>query len=313
MELRQLRQFAMVANTLNFRRAAEQLHMAQPPLSVAMRRLEEELGVRLFERKPRGVLLTAAGQAALRCARQCLALTDEMALTARAAAGGESGLLRVGFVGSATYSLLPRLLPAFCSRYPGVELVLHESTNLDILAGLEAHQLDIGLVRYPTVAGTAPIGRAPARSLQFEVIERDVLCAVLPAQHPLALQRRVTLAELAREPFIDYASSKVPGLHALVLLAFQQAGLTPQVTQQATQVQTVLSLVESGMGVALVPSVTSRLAPRGLAFRPVKGLSKTAGIAIALAYDSLHESATASRFRSIAATLAAPTAVGLSP
>jgi len=296
MELRQLEQFVAVAETLNFRRAAERLHMAQPPLSVAIRKLEEEVGAPLFERRARGVALTAAGAAALRTAQQCLSKAQELRAAAQAAAGGESGLLRVGFVGSATYALMPRLLPAFRARYPEVELVLRESTNLELLAMVEAEQLDIGLVRYPT---------ASASQLRFEVVERDVFCAVLPADHVLARKRRLTLAALAQEPLIDYASTRVPGLHAMVMLAFQQAGLMPRVAQEATQVQTVISLVQSGLGVALVPSVTASLAPKNLVFRPVDGLPASAGISIAMASRIDAASATGMRFRELALEVAA--------
>jgi DNA-binding transcriptional LysR family regulator len=291
MELRQLRQFVAVAEARNFRRAAEQLHMAQPPLSVAIRKLEEEVGTALFERQSRGVMLTAAGVAALAVAQECMASADALRDAALSAAGGESGVLRVGFVGSATYSLMPKLLPAFRSRYPDVELVLRESTNLELLALVEGGQLDIGLVRYPT---------ASASALRFEIVERDVFCAVLPVRHALSRQRGLSLAELARYPFIDYASTRVPGLHAMVMLAFQQAGLTPRVSQEATQVQTVISLVQSGMGVALVPSVSARLAARGVVFRPVSGLPASAAVSIAMASRSRGSNAATERFRQLA-------------
>jgi DNA-binding transcriptional LysR family regulator len=298
MELRQLNQFVAVAETLNFRRAAERLHMAQPPLSVAIRKLEEELGAALFERQPRGVALTAAGTEALRLARQCIATTRNLRNAVQAAAGGETGLLRVGFVGSATYALMPRLLPAFVARYPNVELELHESANLELLALVEAGDLDIGLVRYPT---------ASASELRFEVLETDVFAAALPAAHPLARKRRLTLAQLAREPLIDYASSKVPGLHALVRLAFERAGLNPRVAQEATQVQTVISLVQSGMGVALVPSVSAQLAPHGVVFRPISDIPAAATIAIAMTSRPDGSNPAATRFRELAlANVAAP-------
>lgn len=295
MELRQLRQFVAVAETLNFRRAAECLHMAQPPLSVAIRKLEEEIGTPLFTRLPRGVQLTSAGVAALRTARQCIDQAENLGAAARAAASGESGRLRVGFVGSATYSLMPRLLPAFRARYPQVELVLHESTNLELLAMIEADKIDIGLVRYPT---------ASASSLRFEVVERDVFCAVLPLGHPLARKRRLSLHDLAKEPLVDYASTRVSGLHAMVMRAFQQVGLSPRAVQEATQVQTVISLVQSGMGVALVPSVTQRLSPDKVVFRPIDDLPVSAGIAIAMASHPRSDSVTAQRFREIATRVA---------
>jgi len=291
MELRQLHQFVAVAETLSFRRAAERLHMAQPPLSVAIRKLEEEVGARLFERQARGVALTAAGTAALGLARRCLNDAHAIRDAALAAAGGERGLLKVGFVGSATYALLPRLLPAFRARFPDVELVLRESANLELLAMVENGKLDVGLVRYPTGSPS---------SLRFEIVEHDVFCAVLPARHALAAKKRLTLSDLAKEPFVDYASTRVPGLHAMVMLAFQQAGLTPQVAQEATQVQTVISLVQSGLGVALVPSVSARLAARDVVFRAVQGLSPSSAIALAMAtrVDELNPSV--QRFRELA-------------
>jgi DNA-binding transcriptional LysR family regulator len=295
MELRQLKQFVAVAELLSFRRAAERLHMAQPPLSVAIRKLEDELGAELFERRGRTIRLTAAGNEALRTSRRCLAEADQVRSATLNAAKGESGRVRMGFVGSATYSLLPRMIPVFRQRYPGIELELHESTNLELLALLEQERLDVGLVRYPT---------ASASVLQFEVVERDVFEAVMPKKHPLAAQRSVTLRALAQEPLIDYASTKVPGLHAMVMLAFQHAGLSRRVVQEATQVQTVLSLVESGLGVALVPSVSSRLASRNVVFRPIRGLPAAAAISIAWAYRAQNESAAARRLRKVAAEIA---------
>lgn len=295
MELRQLKQFVAVADLLSFRRAAERLHMAQPPLSVAIRKLEDELGAELFERRGRTIRLTPAGHEALRTSRRCLADADEVRRATLSAAKGESGRVRVGFVGSATYSVLPRLIPAFRRRYPGIDLELRESTNLELLALLEQERLDVGLLRYPT---------ASASALNFQVVERDVFHAVVPKKHPLAAQRSVSLKALAQEPLIDYASTKVPGLHAMVMLAFQHAGLSPRVVQEATQVQTVVSLVESGLGVALVPSVSSRFASKNVVFRPVRGLPAAAAISIALAYRAQNESAAAKRFREVGAEIA---------
>ena len=131
MELRQLSQFIAVAETQNFSRAAERLAMAQPPLSVAIRTLEEEIGVALFDRIARGVRLTDAGEAALEAARKCLREADEVVSLARMAAKGEAGLLRIGFVGSATFDVLPRLIEAFSERYPMVRLDLFEAANLE--------------------------------------------------------------------------------------------------------------------------------------------------------------------------------------
>lgn len=296
MELRQLKQFVAVAEALSFRRGAERLHMAQPPLSVAIRKLEDDLGVELFERRGRTIRLTVAGHEALRAVRRCLADADEIRNATLRAAQGESGLLRIGFVGSATFSLLPRLLPRFRKRHPGIELELRESTNEEMLSMVENERLDVGLVRFPTVS----VGR-----VQFQLVERDVFHVVMPKGHPLARGKAVTMEALSREPLIAYAHTKVPGLHAMVMLAFQQAGLSPRPVQEATQVQTVLCLVESGLGVALVPSVSARYASRNLVFRPIRGLPRSTDIGLAIAFHADTESAATKKLRELAKSMSA--------
>lgn len=288
MDLRQLRQLTVLAETLNFRRAAERLHMAQPPLSISIRRLEESLGARLFERGRRGVRLTEAGRAALHDARLAIFHAEQARRAARAAAAGEAGTLRVGFVGSATYALLPRALPEFRRRFPHVQLELAESTTARILARVEEETFDVGIVRSPVVRATP---------LQLETIERDVFAAVLPARHPLARSRRLRLADLAGEPFVFYSAAEVPGLHAVALLACQSAGFTPRVSQEAVQVQTVVSLVESGFGVALVPSVAKRHSSEQVVFRQLADPERTLAVGLALVYKAEPESGLVKRLR----------------
>lgn len=288
MDLRQLRQLVVLAETLNFRRAAERLHMTQPPLSISIRRLEESLGARLFERGRRGVRLTEAGRAALNDARLAIFHAEQARRAARAAAAGEVGTLRVGFVGSATYALMPRALPEFRRRFPRVQLELAESTTARILARVEEETFDVGIVRSPVVRATP---------LQLETIERDVFAAVLPARHPLARSRRLRLADLAGEPFVFYSAAEVPGLHAVALLACQSAGFTPRVSQEAVQVQTVVSLVESGFGVALVPSVAKRHSSEQVVFRQLADPQRTLAVGLALVYKAEPESGLVKRLR----------------
>lgn len=289
MDTRQLRRFVALAETLNYHRAAELLHMAQPPLSVSIRQLEEQVGVRLFERTRRGTSLTAAGAAALDDARRALFHTEQFGRTALAAANGDAGTLRIGFVGSATYALMPQVMPLFRQRYPAVQLELIESTTSRICALVNNGDIDAGLLRFPiTQAGRAQI--AP--------IERDVFVVALPADHALARRRaRLALADLANEPFVMYSAQEVPGLHAVAMQACQQAGFVPRVQQEAVQVQTVVSLVESGFGVALVPSVAMRHATRNIVFKPLQGAGAGTAIGIALAWRSDTETPTAKRFR----------------
>lgn len=291
MDLRQLRQFSAVAETLNFRRAAERLCMAQPPLSVAIRRLETEIGVALFERASRGVRLTAAGHAAYEVAQRCLRNADELMSAARAAAQGESGRLRIGFVGSVTYGLMPRCVRAFSARFPNVKLELHEATNAGAVSAVDGGTLDIAFVRVPTA-------RPP--TVKFQQIESDVFCVALPAGHPLVSKAQLRLKDLDGQAFVGYASSRAGGLHAAVTQLLQRAGVSPSVAQEGVQVHTLIGLVESGLGLALVPTVSAAHAPSGVAFRPIRDLPRDAAIGIALAYHATEESAVARRFRAMA-------------
>lgn len=292
MDLRQFRQFAAVAETLSFRRAAERLCMAQPPLSVAIRKLEDEIGVALFERASRGVRLTAAGHAAYEVAQRCLRNADELASSARAAAQGEAGRLRIGFVGSVTFGLMPRFVRAFSHRYPNVKLELREATNAEAVSAVDGGMLDIAFVRVPTM-------RPP--TVEFQHIESDLFCIALPAGHPLASRKSLRLKDLNHEPFIGYAPSRAGGLHAAVTQLLQRAGVSPTVAQEGVQVQTLIGLVASGLGLALVPTVSAAHAPKSVAFRPIRDLPRDAVIGIALAYPATDESVVARRFRELVA------------
>lgn len=276
MELRQLRQFVTLAETLNFHRAAERLNMSQPPLSVSIRRLEEELGTALFTRGAGGVRLTGAGMAALEEARLALRHAEQVALAAQGVQAGERGLLRIGFIGSATPRLLPRLVPPFRGLLPAVELTLRESTTAAILEGVAAGEMDLGLLRYPLVR--------PVPDLAVELLEPDALVAALPPGHALGAARGpLPLAALRDEPFVTFDAVAVPGLSAVVALACQQAGFQPRLRQEAVQAQTVISLVESGLGVALVPGVSARTHAGRARFRPLaEAAAAVIGIAMAV-------------------------------
>jgi DNA-binding transcriptional LysR family regulator len=294
MDLRQLRQFVTLAETLNFRRAALRLHMSQPPLSISIRKLEAELGASLFARDRQGVRLSEAGVAALGAARASLFYASEFIGAAKAAVSGEGGRLRVGFVGSATYELMPRVLPEFRRRYPGVRLEMHEETNTKIVARLEANDLDVGLLRVPFTFQSR---------IQTITIETDTFVAALPAQHHLARRKRLSTKDLINESFVHYAASDVPGLHAVTMQMFENAGFQPKVTQEAFQVATVICLVESGLGVALVPSRAQHSGSKHIVFRRLEDAPKDGVIGLAIGFDPKHESATAKRFREVVTKL----------
>src|SRR5260370_24937724 len=260
MDLKRIHQFVILAETLNFRRAAEQLNMAQPPLSVSIQKLKAARDTKLFMRGAGGVSLTSSGQAILNEARQLLFHGSQLRETAKSVRDGTGGTLQVGFVGSTTYGLLQKLLPLFRAEYPGVELVLREATSVGILQQLEDKALDVGLVRVPLVQ---------ASRATLVPLESDEYVAALPRGNRLSGKGIRKLSEMAAESFIMYAATHAAGLHATTMLACHQAGFVPRVVQQATQIQTALALVESGLGVAFVPSVISPFIRTIIVYRPL--------------------------------------------
>jgi len=256
-DLRQLRHFIAVAERLHFGRAAAALHISQPPLSRSIRDLEARLGVTLLARTRRKVELTPEGARFLEDARRLLAQLEHAVLeVGRMAAGG--GRLRLGFVSLADYGVLPRLLKAYKAARPGVALALREMLSPDQAAALAAGELDFGLL-LPPVAGAG---------FEHIVIQRERFLAALPARHRLARRRgRIAMRELADEAFVMAPREIAPGLHDLIAELAARAGFTPRVAQEAIQMQTVVSLVSSGMGVAIVPSSVANLGRRGVAYR----------------------------------------------
>ncbi|WP_280191058.1 LysR substrate-binding domain-containing protein [Delftia sp. PS-11] len=255
MNLRQLRQFIALAETGNFHRAAERLCMAQPPLSVSIRKLEEELGSALFERTTTGVVLTDAGQAMLHDARSALFHADQCRLAVQDARAGEGGVIRLGIIGSSTYALLPRLIPSLRHHYPKITMELTEATSAEILDGLVSRRFDAGLVRYPV---PDPVG------FDLLPLDRDEFVLAVPEHSLLAQREAIALSEAASEPFIMYPQAKVPGLSVLAMMRCQLSGFVPRVAQEAMQVQTILSLVATGLGVGLVAGVARRVVPPGV-------------------------------------------------
>ncbi|WP_454766182.1 LysR family transcriptional regulator [Cupriavidus campinensis] len=294
MELRQLKQVLVLAETLNFHRAAEKLHMAQPPLSTSIRKLEEELGVTLFDRLPSGLRLTPAGEAVLRNARRTLFYAEEIRRAAREGESGEQGLLRLGFIGSATYALMPELIRAYRRQYPRVDLAIEESTTVDLLRKLEDHSLDVALVRYPVLEPT---------DAELTLLQRDRFMLAVSTDSPLAAQPDVALAALADVPFIMYSRTRVPSMHMLITCALYEAGVKPRIAQEAVQVHSILSLVDSGLGVALLPNDAVKYAGSGVRLLPLRDwpAQQAMGIALATLPDAV--TPTASNFIALARSI----------
>ena len=247
MELRHLRYFIAVAEELNFTRAATRLHIGQPPLSMQIRDLEEEIGVRLFERGPRRVALSTAGERFLLHARRILDGVEEAVAEARRAARGELGELRVGFTSSLPFTdLLPDALNAYRRRFPQVRLQLREMFTPEQFQALVRGELDVGFVRLQ--AGTPPAG------IVLREVARNPLRLVVNAAHRLAGAAQVHLAELAGEDFISFPADVGADLPGVLRALCRQAGFEPRIVQTAREATTQIGLVAAGLGVAVLPA-----------------------------------------------------------
>lgn len=272
MELRRLRYFVAVAEELSFSRAAQKLHMAQPPLSTQIKQLEEELGVLLFERTSRGVRITEAGELLLEEARRLFLQVDQTVRAVQRVGHGEVGRLTLGFVPSSSNEVLPSILQAFTGRFPGVELFLREMRPDLIVQRLHDKQIDVGFLYLPL---EDPM-------LNVECLSREPLVLALAETHPLASEARVRLEAISEEPFILPARyRRMPGLYGQVTETCRQAGFTPNAVQKDVWLmQTIVGLVAGNIGVALVPASVRNLRRKGVVYKSVHGLSPTVELGV---------------------------------
>lgn len=260
-ELRQWRQFIALAEELHFGRAAARLHMTQPPLSLAIQGLERQLGVPLFHRTRRSVALTPAGAALLPAVRRLLAAAEALPQVAQSAAAGLAGTLRLAFVSNVAYGPLPEWLRGFRDAHPDVALQLREAT-LDVqLAAFDADEIDAGFVLH--APGAVPPGLGASTALT------EPLVMALPASHAAAVRPVLRLADVAGEPLVIFPRQIAPSLYDAVLAAYRAHGATPQIGQEAIQMQTIVNLVSAGMGLAWVPESVTRLQRPGVVYRAV--------------------------------------------
>ncbi|MFP6559913.1 LysR family transcriptional regulator [Paraburkholderia sp. B3] len=272
-DLRQLRYFVAVAEEQHFGRAAARLSMTQPPLSQAIRALEDVLGVELFARTRRSVELTAVGADLLPEVRRLLAAAEALRPLAQSLARGEAGTLALSFVSTADYGLLPLLLRDFGARYPRVRLQLAEATSDVQVEELVAGRIDAGLV-------IGPLPPRHAAQLAYLPVAREPLVAAMPG----ALSARtggpavdgwsdapVSLRDLAEVPLVVFPRQLAPGFYDAIMDCYGAAALVPRVGQEAIQMQTIVSLVSAGMGIALVPRSLRHLRRTGVVYRPLAG------------------------------------------
>jgi len=247
MELRQIRSFLSIAETLHFGRTAEMIHLSQPALSLQIRALEDEIGVRLFERNRRKTALTAAGVAFREDARGALLRLDQAVYKANLAANGKLGILRIGFISTAGNEIVPTIIRQFRELNAEVEFSLRNILTTDQIQMLETGSLDIGFLRLP-IGGHS--------DLEVVTVHREPFALVVPSSHKLAKRKRVRLREASGQDFVMYERTHAPGFHDLIFGMLRDAGVIPNVCQTAGEMPTLISLVDSGMGVAILPAST---------------------------------------------------------
>jgi DNA-binding transcriptional LysR family regulator len=273
MELRHLRYFVAVAEERHFGRAAERLHMAQPPLSQQIRQLEAELGVTLLHRTTRRVDLTDAGSAYLERARGILAAVDEAGLEAQRVDQGIVGRLVIGCVGSATYSLLPALARTLREEQPGIDFSFRgEMLVPDQVAALLDGTIDLALLRPPV--------DEPA--LAVRSLRRDRLIVAVPDGHRLAARRRVRIADLRDEDLVMHPARGRSVMHGLVESLCREAGFRPRVRHEVAETSTLVTFVAAGLGVAVVPEPVGTLGVEGVVYLPLTAAGAGVELAVAL-------------------------------
>ncbi|KJH70401.1 LysR family transcriptional regulator [Aliterella atlantica] len=271
MELRHLHYFIAVAEELHFSRAAQRLHISQPPLSQQIHDLEEELKVKLFERTKRQVHLTEAGKVFLERSYGVLAQLKQAIEATQQIGRGEVGRLAIGFVDSAMYTLLPEILRVFREQFPVVELRLHELTTQEQIQALHHKQIDIGIVRS---AISEP-------GLSMECLLPESLVLALPETHRLSTQTQLSLSTLADESFILFPAKMGPVFYEQIIHSCQKAGFRPKVAQEAVQMQTIVGLVAAGMGIAIVPASLQNFHRSGVIYRPLQEQIPKTGLYLA--------------------------------
>jgi DNA-binding transcriptional LysR family regulator len=271
MDIRQLKYFVAVAEERHFGRAARRLHMSQPPLSTQIKGLETELGVRLLDRSTRRVSLTDAGRVFLRRANEILNSVDAAAEEVQQAESGLRGRLTVGFISSATLSLLPLSIRLFRERVGGVELELKELTSSQQVDELYEGGIRIGLVRLPM--------NSPG--IRLEPVLEESLVVALPAGHALAIEDRISLEAMSDQPLVFFTRALVPGFHAQIVELYARIGAFPNVVQHAVHFQTIVGLVASGIGSAILPESAQRVTRDGVVYRPLDTPDATSWVALA--------------------------------
>jgi DNA-binding transcriptional LysR family regulator len=288
MELRHLKYFVVLAEELNFTKAAARLRISQPPLTAQIHTLEEELDLRLFTRTKHKVELTRAGRIFLAEARLTLSQAQRTRKLASQLASGSIGEVRVGFTLSAALNpAVPRILYHFRTENPAINLALQEMLTARQLECLSGNQLDVGFCR-------ELISAVPPAEINIEKIIQERFVAVIPSQHRLAKQNGVSLEDCADEPFVFFTPALGVGLYEKVIALCGKAGFKPRVVQEANGVIAIVGLVASGIGISILPESVKSIALEGVVYRPLQ--HPDAVIPLMLAFRKSENAPAVSRF-----------------
>ena len=281
MNIRQLRYFLVVASELHFGRAAQRLNIAQPPLSMQIKQLEKDLGVRLFERTKRRVNLTPAGEVLQMEGKMILQQLENAREKTRRASRGDIGKLSISFVGSAMCSVLPTWLQQFRQAYPDVELSLQEGTKAEQLESLQRQQTDLGLMRPPIEDS----------QVSQRLVLKEPLVAVLPSSHTMSGSSEVDITALSQDPFIFFSRTLAVDLYDKTIQFCQENGFSPNIVQTVEQLQTVLGLVSAQIGVAILPMAAQKLQREGVCYCQFTQSAPTADLMVVWHKDRLTKTA----------------------
>ncbi len=278
MELRHLRYFVAAAEEQHFTRAARRLGIAQPPLTQQIRALEQEIGVPLFDRLGRGVVLTDAGRILLEEARDILDRVTYAVLRSRNGADGTLGRIGVGFTVSASFDeVVVRSLSTFRTRFPKVELLLEEARSTELIQAIRQGRIDVAFVRPPVML---------RNDLVIKMVSSEPMVAAVPSGHRLARRAAVRLRDLSDEPFILYPRTTRLGLCDEIIGACERAGFSPVVVQRAPQLASTLNLVASGLGISIVPACMSRSRSDAVRYLSLRGERLNAALALVSMKDA---------------------------
>jgi DNA-binding transcriptional LysR family regulator len=262
MQMRDLECFLAVAEELHFTRAAQRLHLSQPPLSRHIQDLEAELGVTLFRRTRRSVALTEAGKSYYARVQSVLAQLEQAQEEARHISRGQAGTLTVGFIGALTYEFLPGILRRYRQTVPEVQLVLRDLVPAEQIDGVATGRLDIGFV------GILP--ENCGKEVAHRIVRRDRMLAALPLGHPLCGSKAIPLRGLAEDPWVQIETKMSPAYDRFVRRVCADAGFAPRVEHQAARAQAMLGMVAARLGVTIVPATIARFPWPEVTFVPLK-------------------------------------------